>query len=915
MTELLQFAILGLGAGSAYALLAQGVVLVYRGSGVVNFAQGAIAMVAAYVCLETLQRKQHWSLWPAFVVAVLVAAAIGFLFQQLVLRWLATAAPIVRLAATLGLLVILQAGVQQYYGSKSIRVRAFLPNDAYHWGGIVVQQDRLILLGIAVVTTAVLWAATRFTRVGLAITAAAENERATAALGWSPQRLASLTWTVGGGLAGAAGVLVAPLTGLTPNAFVVIVTVSALAAALLGGFRSFPLTLLGGLLLGVGESVVVLYQDDIRDLLGMETLTGINRAVPFLVILVVLVVRGKGLPLRSHVADRLPRLGTGRIDWPLLAVAVAVVAVVVLVSGGDWLRSLTATLAAAVFLLSIVVLTGFAGQLSLAQYTVGGLGALVSARLIGQAGWPLIPAALVSVVGVTVVGVLFALPALRTRGVNLAVVTLGLGFTVQEMVFNNPTFTGDKVQGAVRIDEVSLLGFDVSATNHPERWALLCLVVLVVSALMVANLRRSRTGRRLIAVRTNERAAASLGISVFAVKLYAFAVAAGLAAVAGILLGLRNIAVTYFEFNVFSSINAVVQAVTGGLGFVIGAVAGALLAPGALLSRLMESGEATGVISTLIGGVVLIVILLTNQNGLADMLSRLGGALRRRLRPNRPHRHRRAHELSPVRDFDLDPVPALALSVRDLTVRFGGVTAVDGVCLDVEPGQVVGLIGPNGAGKTTVIDAVTGFVTPANGQVLLGDDDVVGWSAARRSRAGLRRSFQSLELFEDVTVAENIHAGADDAGWQTWVTDLIRPGRHPFSPTASAAVADFELSPDLDAFPSELSYGRRRLVGIARTVASGPSVVLLDEPAAGLDEVESRELADGIRMLADRRRAGVLLIEHDMDLVMSACDRVVVLEAGRVIADGTPQEVAADERVQAAYLGTHADSATTEVTT
>ncbi|WFR72227.1 hypothetical protein P9209_28010 [Prescottella defluvii] len=282
---------------------------------------------------------------------------------------------------------------------------------------------------------------------------------------------------------------------------------------------------------------------------------------------------------------------------------------------------------------------------------------------------------------------------------NLAVVTLGLGFTVQEMVFNNPTFTGDKLQGAVRIDEVSLLGLDVSATRHPERWALLCLVVLVVCALMVANLRRSRTGRRLIAVRTNERAAASLGISVFAVKLYAFALAAGLAAVAGILLGLRNIAVTYFEFNVFASINAVVQAVTGGLGFVIGAVVGALLAPGALLSRLVESGAATGVISTLIGGVVLIVILLTNQNGVADMLSRLRAALRRRFRPERPHRHRRAHELSPVRDFDLEPVPALALSVRDLTVRFGGVTAVDGVSLDVEPGQVVGLIGPTAPEK------------------------------------------------------------------------------------------------------------------------------------------------------------------------------------------------------------------------
>ncbi|MGW6378277.1 ABC transporter permease subunit [Rhodococcus sp. NPDC055112] len=904
MTEFLQFAILGLGAGSAYALLAHGVVLVYRGSGVVNFAQGAIAMVAAYVCLETLRGEYDWSLPAAFAVAVLVAGLIGLLFQVLVLRWLAGAAPIVRLAATLGLLVILQAGVQQYYGTKSIRVRAFLPNDAYHWGDIVVQQDRLILLGIAVGMTAVLWGLTRYTRVGLAITAAAENERAAAALGWSPQRLAALTWTVGGALAGTAGILVAPLTGLTPTAFIIIVTVSALAAALLGGFKSFPLTLLGGLLLGVGESLVVLYQDRIRDLLGLETLTGINRAVPFLVILVVLVVRGKGLPLRSHISERMPRLGSGQIHWRTLAVVAGTLAVVVIAFSGDWLRSLTLTLAAAVILLSVVVLTGFAGQLSLAQYTVGGLGALFTARLVGQAGWPLIPAAIVGVASVIAIGVLFALPALRTRGVNLAVVTLGLGFTIQEMVFNNPTFTGDKIDGAVRIRELSLFGFEVTATEYPERWALLCLVVLVLCGLMVANLRRSRTGRRLIAVRTNERAAASLGISVFAVKIYAFALAAGLAGVGGILLGLRNTAVTYLEFNVFASINAVVQAVTGGLGFVLGGVIGALMAPGALFSRLVESSSATGAISTLIGGIVLIVILLTNQNGIADMASRVGAAIRRlpwmRALPRR--KPVRAPELSA--EATLRSAAPTPLSVRGLTVRFGGVTAVDGVDLAVEPGQVVGLIGPNGAGKTTVIDAITGFVSPAAGQVTLGEQDITAWSTAKRSKGGLRRSFQSLELFEDITVAENIHAGADESTWRTWLTDLIRPGHHPLSPSASTAVRDFELEGDLGSLPGELSYGRRRLVGIARAVASGPSAVLLDEPAAGLDDAESRELALCIRQLAVERNAAVLLVEHDMGLVMSTCDRIVVLEAGRVIAAGTPDEIAASPAVRDAYLGT-----------
>ncbi len=910
MTEFVQFAVLGLGGGAAYALLAQGVVLVYRGSGVVNFAQGAIAMVAAYLCLETLQRDHDWAMLPAFAVAVLVAAAIGLVFQLAVLRWLANAAPIVRLAATLGLLVILQAGVQQFYGSKSIRVRAFLPNDAYRWGGVVVQQDRLILLGIAVGLTAALWALTKYTRVGLAITAAAENERAAAALGWSPHRLAALTWAGGGALAGIAGILVAPLTGLTPTAFVVIVTVFALAAALLGGFRSFPLTLLGGLVLGVGESLVVLYQDSIRDFLNMPTLSGINRAVPFLVILIVLVVRGKGLPLRSHVSERLPRLGSGVVRWPGVAVAVVIAAAAIAVSG-DWLRSMTLTLAAAVFLLSIVVLTGYAGQLSLAQYTVGGLGALIAARLVGQAGWPLIPAAIVAVAAVVAVGVLFALPALRTRGVNLAVVTLGLGFTVQEMVFGNPALTGDKLDNSVRIPELTVFGIDVTAARYPERWALLCLAVLVVAGLMVANLRRSRTGRRLIAVRTNERAAASLGISVFAVKIYAFALAAGLAAVAGILLGLRNTAVTYVEFNAFASINAVVQAVTGGLGFVVGGIVGALLGPGALVSRMLSDGSGSGAVATLLGGVILIVILLTNQNGIADMLSRAATSVRRSVMVSAlPLRSKivRAQALSS--EADATAVAAMPLTVRGLTVRFGGVTAVDGVDLTVPPGQVVGLIGPNGAGKTTAIDAITGFVTPTDGHVELGEHEITGWSTARRSRAGMRRSFQSLELFEDITVGDNIHAGADESTRWSWLTDLVWPGRRPLSAGASTAVRDFELTDVLDVMPDRLSYGRRRLVGIARAVASGPSVILLDEPAAGLDEAEGRELARCIRRLAEDRGAGVLLVEHDMGLVMSTCDRIVVLEAGRVIAEGTPAEITADPRVRAAYLGT--DDAMTE---
>jgi ABC-type branched-subunit amino acid transport system ATPase component len=226
------------------------------------------------------------------------------------------------------------------------------------------------------------------------------------------------------------------------------------------------------------------------------------------------------------------------------------------------------------------------------------------------------------------------------------------------------------------------------------------------------------------------------------------------------------------------------------------------------------------------------------------------------------------------------------------------------VSMEVHPGEVVGLIGPNGAGKTSLIDAVTGFADVSEGAISLDDRRIDRMNATQRARRGLRRSFQSLELFEDVSVEENIRAGSDQrASRLSWVSDLFWPGRHDLPPTAVAAVREFELEPHLDQTPEELPYGRRRLVGIARTVASGPSVVLLDEPAAGLDEHESADLARLIRRLADERNMAVLLVEHDVGLVMSTCDRIVVIDFGKVIGSGTPEEIRGDEAVRDAYLG------------
>ena len=635
------------------------------------------------------------------------------------------AAPLVRLVATLGVLIVLQglAG-QKLWDNDFHQVDQFLPTHNYtlhEWfgfdgamGRVVVQEDRLILLGIAIVLTFALWAFTRFTRIGLAISASAENERAVSALGWSPNFLATVTWAIGGATAGFAGILLAPNAGLSLTVFTIVVTVSALAVALIGGFSSFPLTLLGGIALGIAETEVLTYSSDIstflHDTLGIENgATGLQRALPFLVIVVVLVVRGKALPLRSHVLERLPDLGSGVVTrWFLVVIVGGLLLLNGFAFDAKWSTAVYTTLIVGVFILSIVVLTGYAGQLSLAQYAIGGLGALVASRLVGQEHWPAELAFLAGVVFAILVGTVFAIPALRTRGVNLAVVTLGLGFAVQQVVFSNQYFTGD-FGSVTTIGRISVFGWDVSAADHPDRYLVVCLGVFVIAALMVANLRRSGSGRRLIAVRNNERAAASLGISVFGAKLYAFSVGAAIAAFAGILLAFKDSTVVYTRYDPFQSINTVGNAVAGGVGWVLGAVFGGNLAPGGLGSIPLDWIDLGSWLIT-IGGVTLILIVILNPNGIASVVlndERGIGKLRLRLRRTPPR-----EQLVDVAPSEVTPA---TLEIEDLTVRFGAVVAVDGVSFRVSPREVVGLIGPNGAGKTTIVDALTGFTKPSCG--------------------------------------------------------------------------------------------------------------------------------------------------------------------------------------------------------
>jgi ABC-type branched-subunit amino acid transport system ATPase component len=303
-----------------------------------------------------------------------------------------------------------------------------------------------------------------------------------------------------------------------------------------------------------------------------------------------------------------------------------------------------------------------------------------------------------------------------------------------------------------------------------------------------------------------------------------------------------------------------------------------------------------------LSGVSAVLVLRQAPDGIASQWSR---TVHRITEPFQLPR-RNAGTGSPVRTRPRRP-PA-TLEVSDVVVRFGGVVALDQVTFTVEPGEVVGLIGPNGAGKTTLLDVVTGFTRQQRGTVRFDGVVIDSWTVERRARAGIVRSWQAVELFEEMTVRDNLLVAADDQAAWPYVRDLLRPGRPSATPLMDDLIAELRLDDVLDQRPSMLPHGLSRLVGIARALVTEPSVLLLDEPTAGLSEHERDELSAAVRSMAARFGIGILFVEHDVPLLLRTCDRLVALDFGRKIAEGTPEVVARDRAVVEAYLGTEVAS-------
>ena len=901
MTDHLAFLTLGLGNGAVFAALGLALVMTYKSSGVVNFATGAIALYAAYTYAylrqgellnpvpgfpTTVDLGGKWDVLPALIVAVAISALLGVLLYLIVFRPLRSAPALAKAVAAIGVMLVIQALLALRIGPDSPTVGRIFPNETIKVGDVSVSTANFwlagVIVGLAVLAALVL----RYTRFGIATEASAESEKGALVTGLSPDRIAVANWALSSATAGIGGVLIAPMVPLNSVAYTMFI-VPALAAALVGNFSSIGLTVAAGLLIGMLQSEATKLQvtyDWFPD-------AGVAEAVPLLLIIIFLLARGQRLPGRGSVI----RQDLGRSPRPnhvliptVICVGIALAAL--FGTSGSMRLAVIMSLIFGILALSQVVVTGYAGQVSLAQLSLAGAAAYSLSRFTVNMGLPFPLGALLAALVAAAIGVVVGLPALRVRGLPLMVATLALAVFLEAFWFRNPSFNGG-LQGAP-IKEPSFFGLDLGigrGEGYPTiSFGVLCLVVLTVCALAVVWLRRSRLGASMLAVRANERSAAASGINVGATKLLAFAIASFLAGLGGVLLASQQTLATADSYRVLSGIGLFVIFYIAGVTSVSGALLAGLMAPGAVLSYVLDIGDYY----LLVSGILLVVTVVTSPDGIVGQFQQiprpafLGG--------------RKAAPVAETIDAESDkplvvertPIPAAAapvLTVDDVSVRYGQVVAVDGVSFALRPGEIVGLIGPNGAGKTTLVDAISGFAS-STGTVTLDGTELSGMAPHRRSRVGLGRTFQDIELYDDLSVAENVTVG-------------VRRDIHDAAATVQEVLALLDIAHLADVEAAGLSQGQRQLVSVARVLAGQPQVALLDEPAAGLDSSESRWLGE---RLAAARNGGVtmLLIDHDMDLVLSVCDRVIVLDLGKLIATGTPDEIRANADVIGAYLGT-----------
>jgi branched-chain amino acid transport system permease protein len=583
---------------------------------------------------------------------------------------------------------------------------------------------------------------------------------------------------------------------------------------------------------------------------------------------------------------------------------------VLLVRNAHWLLTdyragvITIGVAFAAMALSLNILVGYAGQISLGHGALIGIGAFTTGLITGR--WYL-PAGLGIVLAAVVAGAfafLVGLPALRLKGLYLAITTIAFQALTENFLLKMPWIA--RGSAGLEVPRPHAWGWNWTRTAD---FLGIALLVLLVIWLLDSNLTRTKLGRAFFAIRENEDVAQSFGVDVTRYKLLAFTLSGALAGAAGSLYAHRIGFVNSETFTLEKfSLLLLVMVVVGGLGSRVGvAIAAFTFAVMPLFIKELEGWDLV------VGAGLLILAMAHNPGGVAAAL-----------RESKERRQHKAAEDASDHDagmsvlpnlprpegltVDLDRIGQPLLTVEDVTVRFGGLTAVDGASLVVPTGRIVGLIGPNGAGKSTLFNAVGGFVKPRAGRIAFKDTEITDLAPHARAALGIGRTFQHGGLARNVTVLENLLLAQHASAGYSWGEALAYAGR------AGAVEADLDrrsrdvidalgFTDKTDVPVRNLSGGQQRIVELACALVTAPELLMLDEPSAGMAPAAVENLADRLRELRDDLGRTVLLIEHHIPLVLDVCDEVYVLDAGRVLASGTPSDVAALPEVMTAYLG------------
>lgn len=916
----------GLIQGLLYSLVAFGLLLIYRATGVINFAHGQIGAFGGYV-MALLQIRYDISYGLSMPLALLTGVLLGIV-AELVLRRLFTQPRLLLFVATLGLTQVIQL----------LQLRLPIPDEQAtsvtypvliggQWEvfGITMTGPQLTVL--IFVPALMLFLAWLFQKsaFGMSVRATADNLPAAQLAGIGVRSVSTKVWALAGLLASMSALLIAPLQGgsiaTVQTALGPKLLLLSLTAALVGRMRSFGWTLVGGLIGGVLDRFLVTWG------LTKQVPAGSNIAILFALLIVVLFTVGRSQSMRDDAWQLTTKVRAARQDLarhPLyrgltfggfaLLMIVAVGLPSLVDKPSDMLKFSTIPVYLIVAL-SVTVITGWGGQLSLGQFGFVALGAYLTVYYAQEL--PYLVALVIGVAWGVVAALIVGIPALRLKGLYLAIVTLGFGLAIRSwFIVADKIATSGAGTAKLNVDRnegFKLLIWTVKGTNFDGVYYF-CLTAAILAIVVTWRIRKTGIGRSIIATRDNESAATAYTVSPARAKLLAFAISGGLAAFAGGLLPLtaRNaqfkIDTLMFDFN--ESLRIVAVAVVGGVASITGAILGTLV-----IVALPLIFDGTKQVELFASGVGMLVVLLYFPSGLISLVhaarDNLLSWLARRSNWTPPGRSKGVAVSSlrsttpATQDHDSAAIP---LRTIDLVVNLGGRTIVDGVSLTVQPGEIVGLIGTNGAGKTTIVNAVSGFV-PSSGRIELFGQDVSDMAAYRRSRLGQGRAFQNARLFASLTVRETLMVALESRQRSLLVPSILALPPSPKAESRKRREADeivsyLGLGRYADSLMGELSTGTRRIVELGALIALDSRLMLLDEPTAGVAQKETEAFGPLIQTIRSELGAAILIIEHDMPMVMSISNRIYCLEAGRVIAEGTPAEVRSNPAVIASYLGT-----------